>query len=239
MQSKAHMRSGGRVSRPKRTEHLRFDDASLWHETGGALDEKTSETQWFEQSVGGTGRVQSPKKRGRNSRRTLPSKVKLEPGPGPVAAGGALDGVTGHGTGSGLTEVLVDGTEEIGSCEETMAAGWSQRELSLPQDDGGAEEGIEAVRSASIGRRTLRTGVEAVDLPTARKMGSRETVWAIEHPMASVMASTDEVDQRAGIGPVCEGGTPDEFWDLLQRQHRVAAWVTGAGCWSCWASLTS
>ncbi|KAF8487774.1 hypothetical protein JB92DRAFT_3130474 [Gautieria morchelliformis] len=111
MLSKATNRDSAPASRPKRNQQQRFDNACglvrpAWHETGGALDEQTTETQWFEQSVGGSGRVQSPKKLGQAGMRALTSKVKKEPDPEPGTPGAAA----GSGTGSGLSEVYLDGT---------------------------------------------------------------------------------------------------------------------------------
>ncbi|KAF8487775.1 hypothetical protein JB92DRAFT_3130475 [Gautieria morchelliformis] len=116
-----------------------------------------------------------------------------------------------------------------------MAAGWSQVESSLPPDNGGGEGFLQRGSSVTAGRTVMGTAGDPVALLRATALGSQETLWAIEHPMASAIASTDEVDQylawfggRAGMGPACDGGSPDEFWELLQRQQRVAVHLAHA-----------
>ncbi|KAF8463574.1 hypothetical protein JB92DRAFT_2838878 [Gautieria morchelliformis] len=250
MLSKATNRDSTHASRPKRKERQRFDNACglirpVWHETGGALDEQTTETQWFEQSVGGSGWVQSPKKLGRAGRRALASKVKKEPDPGthqwiePAAPGAAA----GSGTGSGLSEVYLDGTEEIDPYDESMAAGWSQDESSLPPDNGGREGFLQRGSLVTAGRTVMGTGGDPVALPRATVLGSQETLWAIEHPMASAMASTDNLawlGGRAGMGPAwtvraqTSSGNSCRGSSELQSTWRARIrWANGAGCWNC------
>ncbi|KAF8527810.1 hypothetical protein JB92DRAFT_3107411 [Gautieria morchelliformis] len=218
MHSKPKIHASGGADHLKRKDRQHFHEASAWHETGGPLNEETSETQWFEQSVGGTGRVPSPKKRGRVGARAVRMRVKPEPALEGLVVGAAA------GSGTGVGEVELDGSEESSMDNETMPTGWSQREPSA-----GPVEGCPSPQSLPRVQIVTDMPMEMGDLPRARGLGRQETARAIDHPMASVTASTDEVDKylewlrkRASLGPVQDGGAPDEMWELLQRQHRVA-----------------
>ncbi|KAF8480566.1 hypothetical protein JB92DRAFT_3133181 [Gautieria morchelliformis] len=176
-------------TRPKRKERVHFDDGPSWHKQGGALDEQTSETQWFEGSVGGTGRAcVRQEHEGAPGAHQVPSQA-----------------------GSTESDVLLDGMEEIASYDESMAAGWSQPEDTLAQTSGSPGSPTHRVKDELGAPRPMR-GSEAGD-----------------HPMASVLASSPEVERylewvgERSLHDIPVGdGAHQNFWDILKKHQRVA-----------------
>ncbi|KAF8490760.1 hypothetical protein JB92DRAFT_3128707 [Gautieria morchelliformis] len=207
---------------PQKKERWRFTEASLWNERGGALDEGTTETQWFEDSIGGTGHVPSPRRAWRTG--SVTSKVKVER----VQATGGIH--TGSHSGSGESEFHVDGTEDISAYDERVCV------LRILDSYGRRVVQVEEVAPSELPSQStlavepvpvMPTSAGTLDLPRAQAQGSTTTARAIGHPMASRIASTREVDEylgwvgkQAGVG--APGGGTDEFWELWQRQQHVA-----------------
>ncbi|KAF8467066.1 hypothetical protein JB92DRAFT_3102808 [Gautieria morchelliformis] len=113
--------------------------------------------------------------------------------------------------GSTESDVLLDGTEEIASYDESMAAGWSQPEDTLAQTSGSPGSSTHSVKD---------------------ELGAPRPMWGSEagdHPMASVLTSPPEVERYlewVGERSLCNipvgDGTHQNFWDILKKDQCVA-----------------